>query len=446
MPAARRAVLPVLRLLICLLFQLASLRSAVTKAMPKPIGLYNFSWPYGFEDRTGIGLPMDPAFISKAYGPYGDRDGASLFIYTPIQLPGSDQIDTRYSITALIWIRQETAGPIFQYDNNSLKGVHFWFRTPTELYLQIPERGTAKTYGASTYSNLTTNTWHHVGFTYDYSTGLQRLYVNGTKVAEKNIGTHEIATNYELRFGKNYGVRLLPGGTYGIKARMYCFQLYDQALSPDQVNAARDMCIRKELFRQCFNYKILKSFLEAKSHNWYYFKGKKAKKIRSSCPLKADCQVWINGTHPSRAQGTVEHELCFRGASGCCEHKARVEVRQCYGYNVYKFMGLPPRDAYPQICLETDSDMFAPDKIFEQRPGYRLTSHVIHTETDVPSSHECMGYCLVDDKRCKSVNYSARENRTCQLNNATATEFDGHLSIQQTGWEYYQPSDFITVV
>ncbi|EDO40508.1 predicted protein [Nematostella vectensis] len=255
-----------------------------------------------------------------------------------------------------------------------------------------------------------------------------------------------------------------------------------------------------ELFRQCFNYQVLKSFVAAKNYVWYGFKGNKAKKIRSSCPSKSDCQVWINSTHPLRPQGTVEHELCVRGASGCCEQKARVEIRQCYGYNVYKFKGLPPldahimiclatgenyphplpprdachkmclatcrnnpyphgmhatkyasqqvknplplppRDAFHKICLATDTDNDAPEKIFGPMPI--TTNHVIYTETHVPSPTVCIGYCLLDDKRCKSVNYSARDNGICQLNNAT--EFDGHLSMNQT-WDYYKPLQFITI-
>ncbi|XP_032228392.1 uncharacterized protein LOC116611884 [Nematostella vectensis] len=433
-----------------LLFYLEiNFQGAYGKAMPKPIALYNFTLPYGYEDMSGNGLPQVNLGrnIRMAEGPWGNQDGAFQFIgheHSWADIPKSYHADTRYSITALLWVRQETSGPILLYDKYSLKGVNFWFRTSTELYLQIPERGTGTKYGASTYSNLTTNTWHHVGFTYDYSTGLQRLYVNGTMVAERNIGTHEIATNYEIRFGKSYGIRLTSTSEFMWKGRMHCFQLYDTALTQVEVKTARDMCTRKELLKMCSSYKILKNFTEAKSHTWYKFNGKKAKKIKTTCPATSDCHVWIRGSHPARALESVEHELCLRGASGC-EQKAKVEIRQCYGFYVYKFKGLPARDANLKICLATDSDIVAPDTLFEQIPGHCLTDHVYHTETEVPSPHECIDYCLVDDKRCKSVNYSARENGMCQLNNATATEFDRHLAINQT-WEYYQPSQAIFVI
>ncbi|XP_048576407.1 uncharacterized protein LOC116618195 [Nematostella vectensis] len=441
MQAIRKTVLG----LLLLSFEL-TLKSAFVKAMPSPVALYTFSLPDLFEDMSGNGVKLENGGqYQLTEGPTGDKDGAVLFLGTDESLKilnRNDKTDTRYSITILLWIRQESSGPIFQYDKDSLNGVHFWYRTPTQLYLQIPERGTGKKYGALTYSNLPTKTWHHVGFTYDYSTGLQRLYVNGTMVAESNVGNHEIATNYEMYFAKSYGLKLTSSSGYTLRARMNCFQIYDQALSPDHVKAARDRCTRKELFMQCFNYQVLKSFVAAKNYVWYGFKGNKAKKIRSSCPSKSDCQVWINSTHPLRPQGTVEHELCVRGASGCCEQKARVEIRQCYGYNVYKFKGLPPLDAHIMICLATDTDNDAPEKIFGPMPGYRLINHVIYTETRVPSPTVCIGYCLLDDKRCKSVNYSARDNGICQLNNAT--EFDGHLSINQT-WDYYKPLQFITI-
>jgi glutamine amidotransferase-like uncharacterized protein len=44
----------------------------------------------------------------------------------------------------------------------------------------------------------TVNTWRYVGYTYDYNTGSQRLFVDGVQVKEGVIGKQEISTNYKV--------------------------------------------------------------------------------------------------------------------------------------------------------------------------------------------------------------------------------------------------------
>jgi hypothetical protein len=50
----------------------------------------------------------------------------------------------------------------------------------------------------------TVNTWRYVGYTYDYNTGYQRLFVDGVKVKEGLIRKQEIATNYKVNIMNKY--------------------------------------------------------------------------------------------------------------------------------------------------------------------------------------------------------------------------------------------------
>lgn len=43
------------------------------------------------------------------------------------------------------------------------------------------------------------NSWQYVGYSYDYNTGLQKLYINDKEVTSSNIGKSEIATQYQVQ-------------------------------------------------------------------------------------------------------------------------------------------------------------------------------------------------------------------------------------------------------
>ena len=44
---------------------------------------------------------------------------------------------------------------------------------------------------------------------------------------------------------------------------------------------------------------------------------------------------WINGGHPSVADGQVSRTVCFYWTAGCCEFSTNIKVRNCGSYYVY---------------------------------------------------------------------------------------------------------------
>ena len=45
---------------------------------------------------------------------------------------------------------------------------------------------------------------------------------------------------------------------------------------------------------------------------------------------------WLNGAHPSVAQGIVMRKVCFHGRRGCCQRSRFISVQNCGVFFVYE--------------------------------------------------------------------------------------------------------------
>ena len=73
---------------------------------------------------------------------------------------------------------------------------------------------------------------------------------------------------------------------------------------------------------------------------WYRFKGAAGDRMPDKCVLLWSCGTqhpgWLNGTHPTVADGMVERKVCFSRRNFCCSWSQKITVRNCSGHYVYK--------------------------------------------------------------------------------------------------------------
>src|SRR5207248_460285 len=126
-------------------------------------------------------------------------------------------VGTANGFTIVTWIKPTasdiaTQHPLFEWNNSSGGlGVHFWLGVTFST-----AQGPANLYGApqggggpliSSVPNLVkANIWQHVALTYDKTSGVTRLFWNGTVAAQQSLGTFTPQTSYDLYLG------LRPGG------------------------------------------------------------------------------------------------------------------------------------------------------------------------------------------------------------------------------------------
>ena len=62
-------------------------------------------------------------------------------------------------------------------------------------------------------------------------------------------------------------------------------------------------------------------------------------RMPTTCPHTNRCDAcstgWLNGVHPTTADGKVARQVCFNWSSNCCLWNINIEVRNCGSYFVY---------------------------------------------------------------------------------------------------------------
>ena len=85
---------------------------------------------------------------------------------------------------------------------------------------------------------------------------------------------------------------------------------------------------------------------------WYRFQGAAGTRMPTSCPPREMCNAnapgWLNGEHPTVADGKVTRQVCFHWYSNCCWRSTNIQVRNCGSFYVYHFSGTP--SCYLRYC------------------------------------------------------------------------------------------------
>ena len=83
---------------------------------------------------------------------------------------------------------------------------------------------------------------------------------------------------------------------------------------------------------------------------WYRFQGDAGDRMPDKCVLRFRCGTkhpgWLNGTHPTIADGEVTRTVCFSAKTNCCSWNATIKVKNCSSYYVYELQR--PRSSWPR--------------------------------------------------------------------------------------------------
>ena len=78
---------------------------------------------------------------------------------------------------------------------------------------------------------------------------------------------------------------------------------------------------------------------------WYRFSAAAGEVMPDSCVPTWRCGThapgWLNGKHPTEAEGVVSRQVCYHWISKCCNWKNNIRVRNCGGFYVYELTKTP---------------------------------------------------------------------------------------------------------
>ena len=203
--------------------------------MQNPVALYPFNAAYITKDITGNQPDGIVSNVQLAVGPDGNSQGSYQFhglLNSYIELPNTGGLDIQYSITLAMWVYYEGKdGPLFNYRPSGNWATQLWVNGATFFSRFVKRNGDMLDAIAS--SVLTSNRWYFVATSYDHDTGIARILVNGTEVRQLDVGIHSLDTADNVRIGvKSDDDRYFKG-------RVAKVQVYDAALTVDQVRAVR---------------------------------------------------------------------------------------------------------------------------------------------------------------------------------------------------------------
>ena len=79
--------------------------------------------------------------------------------------------------------------------------------------------------------------------------------------------------------------------------------------------------------------------------------------METSCTPQKRCNAevttWIDGTHPTVADGQVSRKVCFRygdGDDNCCWRFTNIQVRNCSSFHVYYLKSVPSANGNARYC------------------------------------------------------------------------------------------------
>ena len=103
----------------------------------------------------------------------------------------------------------------------------------------------------------------------------------------------------------------------------------------------------------------LGNLLDSKLSGWYRFSGGSGTQIAEACPKMYSCNTkssgWLNGTHPTVAEGIVQRIVCFlqrvsQSFNDCCNHSNKISVRNCGEFYVYRLA--PPTTTHVIVVMD----------------------------------------------------------------------------------------------
>ena len=78
---------------------------------------------------------------------------------------------------------------------------------------------------------------------------------------------------------------------------------------------------------------------------WHRFVGDAGTKMPTQCVPGYRCGTvlsgWLQGGHPTLADGEVSSEVCFTRGGDCCKKSIDINVKDCGSYFIYKLRKPP---------------------------------------------------------------------------------------------------------
>ena len=227
------------------------------------VAVYQLTGASKNRDTSGyVNPPATFVGVYYARGPDNHPQGALSFRGTRnsyVLIPNNGCLDTRYSLTIIMWVYPESSGPLLHFNPKGW-GVHVWIISQFRLFARFVPRSRKSV--TAVYKKIKPRQWNYIAASYDRRTGLATLWLDSLPLIQRKIGTFRrgLATNYPIVIGSK------PGDRRKFRGRIACVQMYNYVMSAAQIRSKKKQCFRAgacEIF--CFLFILVRK-------GYYFFR------------------------------------------------------------------------------------------------------------------------------------------------------------------------------
>lgn len=191
----------------------------------------------------GLGANSTVGDTNIVSGPGGTDNGATMFIGatgSQVKIENIAMLDTTYSLSIFLNVYADETGSIVNYGNERSVGLYY-DKASSEIVFRLVKRNTTQMF-LELKTKLDAKKWYHVGGTYNYNTGLARLFVDGKQGdVSSTPRTDMLATDSAIYLGAIGTV------TDNFKGRVSCLQIFDRPLQLNEIDDLKK-CELSKLF------------------------------------------------------------------------------------------------------------------------------------------------------------------------------------------------------
>ena len=204
--------------------------------VPDPIAYYPLNGEYKTREAKNRQPEGKPFNVQLTAGPDGTPNGSYYFMgmeNSYIEFPNNGSLDTKASITILLWLYPEsTNGPLFDYNATTQSiAVHFWLRYGYLIARFASLGSKSKSTPVASSKPVEPEQWQFVGVTYSQESGRVQFWMDGEPDKSYTIGRiHRLASVGNVRMG------VRPGNfKLSFRGRIAQVHVYDVPLTAEQV-------------------------------------------------------------------------------------------------------------------------------------------------------------------------------------------------------------------
>ncbi|WP_418603151.1 LamG-like jellyroll fold domain-containing protein [Hwangdonia sp.] len=199
------------------------------------------------EDPTDLSILPDTDSDLTLGGDLDYRDlfDISLPIYASIDFDGVDDylsrtgfIDGLNDVTVMAWVKTDSGNSTDMVVAGEDTGFKLWLQNGKKPMLTVKTSGNAESILGCSCANINYDEWHHLTGTYTSATGVMALYVDGTLVSSKNVGSSGAAIEVTGNSNGNFEVGRLSSESFNkeyFKGDIDEVRVFNTALNSEQI-------------------------------------------------------------------------------------------------------------------------------------------------------------------------------------------------------------------